>query len=218
MSEKIRLLVVDDHPVVRKGMIALLETEPDLLIVGEASNGKEAIDKALALRPNVVLMDLVMPDVDGIEATRRIKEVADDVNILVLTSFSSKDKVIPSLNAGAIGYMLKDANPSDLIRAIHQVAIGEGALHPSVTRLVLHRFSQPQQDMVMTEDLTEREQEVLCYLARGLSNQEIADTLVVSTATVNTHVSKILSKLNLTSRTQAALYALRKGLVSLDDL
>lgn len=218
MTDKIKILVVDDHPVVRKGMIALLETEPDLQIVGEASNGKEAVEKALQLRPNVVLMDLVMPEVDGIEATRRIKEVADEVNILVLTSFSSKDKVIPSLNAGAIGYMLKDANPSDLIRAIHQVAIGEGALHPSVTRLVLHRFSQPQEELGTTEDLTDREQEVLRYLARGMANQEIADALVVSTATINTHVSKILNKLNLTSRTQAALYALRKGLVSLDDL
>ncbi len=218
MTDKIKLLVVDDHPVVRKGMIALLETEPDLQIVGEASTGTEAVEKAVQLHPNVVLMDLVMPEMDGIEATRRIKEAADDVNILVLTSFSSKDKVIPSLNAGAIGYMLKDANPSDLIRAIHQVAIGEGALHPSVTRLVLHRFTQPQEELEAAEDLTEREQEVLHHLARGLTNQEIADTLVVSTATVNTHVSKILSKLNLTSRTQAALYALRKGLVSLDEL
>ncbi len=218
MSEPITVLVVDDHTVVRKGMMALLATEPDLQIVGEASNGKEAVEKALALHPKVVLMDLVMPELDGIEATRLIKEKADDIQILVLTSFSSKDKVIPSLNAGAIGYMLKDANPADLIRAIHQVAIGEGALHPSVTRLVLHRFSQPHEELEATEELTEREQEVLRHLARGLSNQEVADTLVVSTATINTHVSKILNKLNLTSRTQAALYALRKGLVSLDEL
>jgi two-component system, NarL family, response regulator LiaR len=218
MTDKIKILVVDDHTVVRKGLVALLQTEPDIQVVGEASNGREAVEKALSLEPDVVLMDLVMPEMDGIEATRQIKERNDRINILVLTSFSSKDKVIPSLNAGAIGYMLKDANPADLIRAIHQVAIGEGALHPSVTRMVLHRFSQPDEGIASTDDLTEREQEVLRYLARGLSNQDIADTLVVSIATVNTHVSKILNKLNLTSRTQAALYALRKGLVNLDEL
>lgn len=216
-GKRIRLLVVDDHPVVRKGLIAILETEDELEIVGEGSNGREAVEQAVALQPDVVLMDLVMPEMDGIEATRLIKQRAPRVNILVLTSFSTNDKILPSLNAGAIGYLLKDSNPTDLIRAIRQVAQGEGSLHPAVTRQVLQQFMQPAAAEEPVEELTEREREVLRYIAQGLSNQEIARLLVVSVTTIHTHVSKILAKLNVTSRTQAALYALRKGLVTLDD-
>jgi NarL family two-component system response regulator LiaR len=218
MSEKIRILVVDDHIVVRKGLIAMLETEPGMQIIGEASNGAEALELVKSLLPDVVLMDLVMPVMDGIEATRQIKQAAPSVNVLVLTSFSTNDKVLPSLNAGAIGYLLKDSTPIDLVRAIQQVAQGEGSLHPAVTRQVLAQMHAPiaQVEQASEEELTERETEVLKHMAHGYSNAEIARLMVVSNATVHTHVSRILSKLNLSSRTQAALYALKKGLVSLD--
>lgn len=217
MSGPIRIMVVDDHMVVRKGIIAMLETEEDLQVVGEASNGRDAVELAVEIQPDVVLMDLVMPELDGIEATRQIKQRAPGVQVLVLTSFSSNDKVLPSLNAGAIGYLLKDSNTTDLVRAIHQVARGEGSLHPLVTRQILKQITNVGETTAPVEELTEREEEVLKFIARGLSNHEIAQQLVVSNATVNTHVSKILAKLNLASRTQAALYALRKGLVSLDE-
>jgi NarL family two-component system response regulator LiaR len=219
MSEVIRILVVDDHIVVRRGLIAMLETEPGMQIVGEAANGVEAVEQARKLMPNVVLMDLVMPVMDGIEATRQIKKEMPSVNILVLTSFSTNDKVIPSLNAGAIGYLLKDSTPADLVRAIQQVSQGEGSLHPVVTRQVLSQMqtqAAPPEEIV-EEELTERETEVLKLMAHGYSNAEIARLMVVSNATVHTHVSRILSKLNVSSRTQAALYALKKKLVTLDE-
>ena len=215
MSEKIRILVTDDHIVVRKGLVAMLETDPDMQIIGEASNGAEAVKMAQELLPDVVLMDLVMPVMDGIEATRQIKQTVPSVNILVLTSFSTNDKVLPSLNAGAIGYLLKDSIPADLVRAIHQVAQGEGSLNPAITRQVLAQMQSP--SAPAEEELTERETEVIKLMAHGYSNAEIARLMVVSNATVHTHVSRILSKLNLSSRTQAALYALKKGLVSLDE-
>ncbi len=218
MSEKIRVLVVDDHPVVRKGLVAMLETEADLVVVGECSTGMEAVEKAVSLAPEVVLMDLVMPEMDGIEATRMIKQKAPQVNVLVLTSFSTNDKVLPSLNAGAIGYLLKDSQPTDLLQAIRQVARGEGFLHPGVTRQVIDQFSRSSSPDSEVEELTERESEVLRYIAQGYTNQEIARILVVSQPTVHTHVSKILAKLNLNSRTQAALYAIKKGLISLDEV
>jgi two-component system, NarL family, response regulator LiaR len=219
MSETIRILVVDDHIVVRRGLIAMLETEPGMQIVGEAANGAEAVEQARKLVPDVVLMDLVMPVMDGIEATRQIKQEMPSINILVLTSFSTNDKVIPSLNAGAIGYLLKDSTPAELVRAIHQVAHGEGALPTEVTRQILAQLQTPvaSPDQPTEEELTERETEVLKLMAHGYSNAEIAKLIVVSNATVYTHVSRILSKLNVSSRTQAALYALKKKLVTLDE-
>lgn len=217
MSETIRILVVDDHTVVRRGLIAMLETEPGIQIVGEAANGAEAVEQARKLAPDVILMDLVMPVMDGIEATRQIKQEMPSVNILVLTSFSTNDKVIPSLNAGAIGYLLKDSTPTDLVRAIQQVAQGEGSLPAAVTRQILAQLQTPVASPEQpSEELTERETEVLKLMAHGYSNAEIARLMVVSNATVYTHVSRILSKLNVSSRTQAALYALRKKLVTLD--
>lgn len=218
MSEMIRILVVDDHTVVRRGLIAMLETEPGMQIVGEAVNGAEAVEQARKLMPDVILMDLVMPVMDGIEATRQIKQEMPSVNILVLTSFSTNDKVIPSLNAGAIGYLLKDSTPAELMRAIQQVAQGEGALPTEVTRQILAQLQAPavSPDQSPEEELTDRETEVLKLMAHGYSNAEIARLMVVSNATVHTHVSRILSKLNVSSRTQAALYALKKKLVALD--
>jgi NarL family two-component system response regulator LiaR len=219
MSDVIRILVVDDHIVVRRGLIAMLETEPGMKIVGEAANGAEAVEQARKLAPNVVLMDLVMPVMDGIEATRQIKQEMPSVNILVLTSFSTNDKVIPSLNAGAIGYLLKDSTPADLVKAIQQVSQGEGALPTAVTRQILAQIQAPgaSADQPAGEELTERETEVLKFIAHGYSNAEIARLMVVSNATVHTHVSRILSKPNVSSRTQAALYALKKKLVTLDE-
>lgn len=214
--KKIRLLVVDDHVVVRKGLMAILETEPGIEVVDEAGDGNEAVEKACALQPDVVLMDLVMPGMDGIEATRLIKQRVPQVQVLVLTSFSTNDKVIPSLSAGATGYLLKDASPEELVKAIEQVAQGEGALHPAVTRYVLGQIKNMPDEPAPEEELTEREKEVLQFMAQGYSNAEIARLLVVSNATVHTHVSRILSKLNVSSRTQAVLYALKRGIVSLD--
>ena len=219
MSETIRILVVDDHIVVRRGLVAMLETEPGMQIVGEAANGAEAVEQARKLVPNVILMDLVMPVMDGIEATRQIKQEMPSVNILVLTSFSTNDKVIPSLKAGAIGYLLKDSTPADLVRAIQQVAQGEGALPTAVTRQILAQIQSPiaSSEQSAEEELTDRETEVLKLMAHGYSNAEIARLMVVSNPTVHTHVSRILSKLKVSSRTQAALYALKKGWVTLDE-
>jgi two-component system, NarL family, response regulator LiaR len=218
MSSQIKIMVVDDHPVVRKGIVAMLDTEPDLKVVGECCNGEEAIQRVLTLKPDVILMDLVMPKVDGIEAIRGIKQIVPNARILVLTSFSAADKVFPSLNAGAMGYLLKDSDPAELVKAIHQIYTGQAYLNPQITRQVLTTFNQPLTPRdVVEEELTDRETEVLKHVARGLSNAEIAQILVVSEATVHSHVSKILAKLHLSSRTQAALYALRRGMVSLEE-
>jgi len=211
----IRILVVDDHPVVRKGLIAMLETEPDLQIVGEGRDGEEAVAQALALQPDVILMDLVMPRLDGLQAIEQIKSRQPGAQILVLPSFTTADKVMPALQAGATGYMLKESEPAELVNAIHTVQRGESYLHPSLTRQLLSRLA-PTQKGALEEELTERELDVARCVARGLSNAEIAQELVVSEATVHTHINKILTKLHLSNRTQIALYALRRGLVQLD--
>jgi NarL family two-component system response regulator LiaR len=212
----INVLVVDDHAIVRKGIVSLLATEPDIHVVGEASNGIEAVAKAKTLNPDVILMDLVMPEMDGIQAIQAITASQTRARILVLTSFGTDDKVFPALKAGALGYLLKDSNPEDLIEAIRQVKHGESWLHPAVARKVLNEWAHQEQS-ANPEPLTEREMEVLRLLAQGLSNREIAKRLVLSEATVRTHVSSLLAKLHLASRTQAALYALREGLAKLDD-
>ncbi len=219
MTTPIRVLICDDHAIVRKGIGALLAVQPDIQVVGEASNGVEAVAQAEALSPDVILMDLMMPEVDGIEATRRITARQPDARILVLTSFAADDKVFPAVKAGALGYLLKDSGPSDLLRAIHQVARNEPSLEPSIARKVLFELHHPPTKAPPTVDpLTEREVDVLRLLAQGLSNREIADRLVITERTVCTHVSNILTKLHLASRTQAALYALKEGLASLDDV
>jgi NarL family two-component system response regulator LiaR len=222
----IRVLIVDDHAIVRDGICALLATKPDIEVVGEAGNGREAVSKAQCLLPDVILMDLMMPEMDGIEAIRRIVAHRPGARILVLTSFAADDKVFPAIKAGAMGYLLKDSESEDLVRAIHQVYRGESSLHPKIARKLLQELSSPPQPPPTPEPvsgptvdpLTEREVQVLQLLARGLSNQEIADQLVIVEGTVRAHVSNILSKLHLVSRTQATLYALREGLASLDDI
>ena len=218
MTKKpIRLLVVDDQGIVRKGIRALLAEVKGMLVVGEASDGLEAIDQAEALHPDVILMDLVMPRLDGIEAIRRIKVKLPDVQILALTSFAADDKVFPAIKAGALGYLLKDSDPEDLITAIKNVQRGQPFLHPSIARKVLEELSHPTGNPPTPDPLTEREVEVLQLVGQGISNQEIAERLVISEATVRTHIGNILLKLHLANRVQAVLYALRKGLSSLED-
>jgi len=229
-TRKIRVFVVDDHAIVRDGIQSLLATEPEIEWVGEADNGAEAVAKVRILRPDVILMDLVMPEMDGIEAIRQIMAFQPEARILVLTSFSADDKVFPAIKAGALGYLLKDTGSEDLMRAIHQVYQGESSLHPKIARMLLQEIStaQPSQNVehqphfseqpTAIDPLTDRELEVLKLVARGRSNREIADQLVVTEGTVRTHISNILDKLHLASRTQATLYALREGLASLDDV
>jgi two-component system, NarL family, response regulator LiaR len=213
----IRVLITDDHAIVRKGIRALLATEPDIRVVGEASNGAEAVAQARVLRPDVILMDLVMPAMDGIEATRAITADQTGARVLVLTSFAADDKVFPAIKAGALGYLLKDSGPAELVQAIHQVHRGEPSLDPSIARKVLDELTHPQKAPPTVDPLTEREVDVLRLIAQGKSNKEIADKLVVAEMTVRKHVSNILGKLHLASRTQAALYALKEGIVSLED-
>jgi two-component system, NarL family, response regulator LiaR len=212
---KIRILIVDDHPVVRKGTRAMLETEPALEIAGECKNGAEAVEQYRSSRPDVVLMDLVMPVMDGIEAIQQIRADDAKARILVLTSFTSDEKVFAALRAGAAGYMLKDSDPDDLVRAIHQVYRGESSLHPAIAHRVLAELSHPTTQKSPVEALTEREKEVLTFIAQGLNNNQIAEKMVVSRATVHSHVNRILAKLHLDSRTQAALYAVRSGYITI---
>jgi NarL family two-component system response regulator LiaR len=218
MISSIRVLIADDHAIVRKGIRALLSTEPDIQVIGEAGDGAEAVAQAQALRPDVILMDLVMPKMDGIEATQQITAQLPGTHILVLTSFAADDKVFPAIKAGALGYLLKDSGPEALVRAIHQVHRGEPSLEPSIARKVLYELAHPPKNPPTPDPLTERELDVLRLIAQGHSNREIAGHLVITEMTVRTHVSNILSKLHLASRTQAALYALREGLASLEDL
>ena len=213
----IRVLIADDHAVVREGIRAFLTTNPGLSVVGEASNGAEAVEAALRLQPDVIVMDLLMPEVDGSTAIRQIRAAQPDARILVLTSFATDDQVFPAIQAGAQGYLLKDSGPTDLIEAIQQVYRGESSLHPTIARKVLQMLSQAAPQAPTSAPLTGREVDVLRLIAQGRSNAEIAATLKVGEGTVRTHVSSILAKLHLASRTQAALYALREGLASLQD-
>jgi len=213
----IRLLVVDDHAIVRKGIRALLAEVEDIEMVGEAADGEEALAQAAALHPDVILMDLSMPRMDGIEATRRLATGGHGPGILVLTSFAADDKVFPAIKAGALGYLLKDSEPTDLVESIRQVHRGEPSLAPAIARKVLLEMRQAAQRPPTPEPLTERELDVLRLVATGLTNPEIAERLVVTEATVRSHVSNILGKLHLANRVQATLYALHEGLVSLDD-
>jgi NarL family two-component system response regulator LiaR len=209
--------LVDDHAIVRKGIKALLATESDFSIIGEAENGEQAVEMATTLDPDVVLMDLEMPTLDGIEATRQLAQLRPETRILVLTSFATDDKVFPAIKAGAHGYLLKDSGPGELIESLRKVGAGESSLHPAIAKKLLQELSRPSEAPPTEDPLTERELEVIRLVAKGMNNQEIADDLVISEATVRTHVSNILGKLHLASRTQAALYALREGLASLDD-
>src|SRR5689334_16528430 len=208
MCETIRVLVADDHAIVREGLRALISTEPGMELLGEAADGEETVRLAKTLRPDVILLDLMMPRKDGLAAIRDLKEYIPDVHVLVLTSFADDDKVFGAIKTGALGYLLKDSAPQEVLRAIREVARGEASLHPTIARKLIRELNQPARLPSSEEPLTGREIEILRLVAQGLSNQEIADRFVISERTVRTHVSSILAKLHLASRTQAALYAL----------
>jgi NarL family two-component system response regulator LiaR len=218
-DKPIRVLLVDDHAVVRKGMRALLDREPAVEVVGEAEDGEQAVHAAGRLRPDVILMDIEMPRLSGIDATRQITATLPDSRIVVLTSHAAEQDVFPALKAGALGYVLKHSAPEDVLHAIRQAYLGETVLHPTIARMVLQELHRPSgaRQPGASDPLSERERDVLRLIARGLSNQEIADQLIVGEATVRSHVSAILRKLQLASRTQAALYALREGLANLEE-
>ena len=213
----IRVLMVDDHSIVREGIEALLSEIEDIELVGQAKSGAQGIALAVELQPDVVLMDLVMPGMDGVETTGQITADHPDIRVLVLTSFITADKVFPAIKAGASGYLLKDTTSAELVEAIRQVHRGEPSLHPDIARMMLEEIGRPSsEDKLTPEPLTARELEVLALVAQGKSNKEIAENLSISAETARTHVNRILSKLHLANRVQATLYALRTGITSLE--
>lgn len=212
----IRILIADDHVIVREGIRTLLGSVPEMQVVGEAHDGADAVAQTRALNPDVVLMDLIMPVMNGIEAISAITRENPDVRILVLTSFSEEGMVFPAIEAGALGYLLKDSSPAQLIQAIQDVHGGQASLHPSIALKLIKELKRPSALPPAEQPLTGRELTVLKLVAQGLTNPEIADRLVISEWTARTHIRNILGKLHLANRTQAALYALREGLVDLD--
>ena len=214
-TERIKVLIVDDHRVVRQGLRTFLELHEDIDVVGEADDGLAAVEKVSQLKPDVVLMDLVMPQLDGISATRQVKALGTGAKVIALTSFTEDDKVFPAIQAGAASYLLKDVSPDDLVEALRAVHRGEARLHPDIARKLMEQVAQqssPRRD-TPAEEITERERDVIRLVAQGRSNHEIAQELFISEKTVKTHISNILNKLNLEDRTQLAIYAIRKGLV-----
>jgi NarL family two-component system response regulator LiaR len=211
---RIRVLICDDHAIVRQGLQTFLELQDDIEIVGQAADGEHAVAQALKLRPDVVLMDVVMPQVDGIEAIRRIRAEDQEMQIIVLSSFSDDAQIFPAIRAGASGYLMKDVSPQELAKAIRMARAGEPLLHPDIARRLMEEVSSAANpERTDLARLTEREVEVLRLVAHGRSNKEIAQDLVLSEKTVKTHVSNILQKLHLADRTQAALFAVRQRLV-----
>jgi DNA-binding NarL/FixJ family response regulator len=219
-GDKIRVLIVDDHAVVRQGLRMFIEMQNDMEVVGEGVNGLEAVELADQLNPDVILLDLMMPQMDGVEATGKILKAAPHARVLILTSFGEDDKVFPAIRAGAQGYLLKDIQPRDLVQAVRATFQGQAQLHPDIARRLMSAVSgdappQEQESPSLSKELqmlTEREREVLDWIARGLTNREIAAQMVISDKTVKTHVSNILDKLDLEDRTRAAIWALKHGL------
>ncbi len=215
--EKIKVLIVDDHQVVRQGLRTFLELLEDISVIGEAEDGKQAVEMVGTLKPDVVLMDIVMPRMDGITATQQVCALGLSTKVIALTSFSEDDKVFPAIQAGAASYLLKDVSPDDLAEAIRAVHRGEARLHPDITRKLMEQISlarnAPRDRSI--DELTEREMEVLRLVARGCNNREIAQELFISEKTVKTHISNILGKLNLDQRTQLVIYAIKNKLVDM---
>jgi len=210
----IKVLIADDHHVVRRGLLFFLKTQKDIQIVGEATNGREAVELAAQHRPDIILMDLVMPEMDGIEATKQVKKLFPDIAVLILTSFSDRDHVIPAIEAGAAGYQLKDIEPDELVESIRKIIRGENTLHPQATTQLMKNKEPRENPPHVLFPLTPREQDVLSELTKGKSNREIAASLFVTEKTVKTHISNIFSKLSVQDRTQAALYAVKHGLTN----
>jgi two-component system, NarL family, response regulator LiaR len=208
----IKILIADDHPLIRQGLRVIIEAQPDLELVGEASNGEQAVQQALTLHPDIVIMDLQMPIMDGLSATREIAQADPQAQVLVLTSFPDDDNVYTAIKAGAMGFLLKDSSADYLLDAIRTVSRGESVLHPTIARKLMQEIKQPPKLPPTTEPLTPREVQVLGCLAQGMANSQIANELSVSVRTVSAHIRNILDKLHLANRTQAALYALEQGI------
>jgi NarL family two-component system response regulator LiaR len=218
MTELITVLIVDDHKVVRQGVRAFMDTQPDITVVGEAGVGEEAISLAAEHAPDVVIVDLVMPGMDGVEVTRRVKQASPRTQVIVLTSYHQDEHIFPAIRAGALSYLLKDVGPAELADAVRKAADGEAVLHPRVAARVVQELHGAREDIPNPfTELSDREFEVLRLIADGLNNADIAETLVISEKTVKSHVSNILNKLHLADRTQAAVYAWREGVVRRDD-
>jgi NarL family two-component system response regulator LiaR len=214
MAESISVLLVDDHAMVRQGVRAFFVTQPDISVVAETGSGEEAVKLAAQFIPDVILMDLIMPNMDGVEATRRVKQVSPRSQVIVLTSYHEDENIFPALKAGALSYILKDLSAEELASAVRKAAIGEAVLHPRVAARVIKELQGARREKVNPfTELSERELEVLKLIADGMSNAEMAAKLVLSEKTVKGHVSNILSKLHLVDRTQAAVYAWREGVV-----
>jgi NarL family two-component system response regulator LiaR len=213
-SDAIRVILVDDHNIVRLGLKAYFTTLPDIQVVGEASTGEEAVRLAADLVPDVVLMDLLMPGMDGVEATRRIKKVSPHTQVIVVTSYHEDEHIFPAIRAGALSYVLKDIDPDELAAAIRHAAVGEAIINPRVAaRMVRELHGELDEKAYLFNELTDREMEVLRQIAAGKNNHEIAETLVISEKTVKTHITNILTKLHLSDRTQAAVLAWQEGIV-----
>jgi DNA-binding NarL/FixJ family response regulator len=215
MSDRVRVVLVDDDDLMRAGLRSVLSSDETIDVVGEAGDGREAVDRIRALRPDLVLMDIRMPDLDGISATREVLATSPDVKVVVLTTFEQDDYIFDALSAGASGFLLKRTQPEELIAAIHTVAEGDSLLSPSVTRRVVDRMASqpsPVRTSARLDELTPREREVLEHVARGLSNREIAERFVIEDSTVKTHVKRILMKLRLRDRVQAVVFAYENGL------
>ncbi|MCD4673431.1 MAG: response regulator transcription factor [Anaerolineaceae bacterium] len=214
----ITVMLVDDHAIVRGGVAAYLSAQKDIEVVGEAASGEEAVELAAQLAPDVILMDLLMPHMDGVEATWRVRRVSPRSQVIVLTSYHEDTHIFPAIKAGALSYLLKDIEPQELAEAIRSAARGEATVHPKVASRMMAELRGDHEPIINSfSELTEREQEVLRRIADGMSNADIAARLVISEKTVKSHVSNILSKLHLSDRTQAAVFAWREGIVRKDD-